>query len=84
MDAQKAIELAKRFAQDYFAAEGVSNIRLEEVRRSSNGNWLITVGFRRDAAHSPVLVGLFKIDYKIFEIDANGAMVSLTDPEIAA
>ena len=49
MDAKKAIAAAKRYVNDVYADEHVTNLGLEEEIEHilAAGNWVITLGFSR-------------------------------------
>lgn len=47
IDSKKAIEAARKAAQNFFRGEDVLEISLEEVGQDAKGNWLITIGVLR-------------------------------------
>jgi hypothetical protein len=51
MDAQAAIEIAKRELSVLFSTEGISDLGLEEIERRREGGWFVTLSFLRQSRH---------------------------------
>jgi hypothetical protein len=50
MQANEAVEIAKRAIVDLFGSDGVAGLRLEEIERGGDGIWSVTIGFVRPMA----------------------------------
>jgi hypothetical protein len=48
MDVKEAVATAKKYVEELFGDEGITNVGLEEVVfDEANNNWNITIGFNR-------------------------------------
>lgn len=83
IDVKEAVRLAKEFASGLLESEKISNLGLEAVERSEDGqHWLVTLGFSRSwdaaASRSPldqVLPFRSGREYKVFKVDADSGEV---------
>ena len=93
MDVQQAVALAKQYAADLFADDGITDLGLEEARYEyDDGEWWITIGFfqpwnvRGKQPDPPPLFGaagaeyLRRRTYKIIRLDdKTGSVTSVKD-----
>jgi hypothetical protein len=95
MTPKEAVAEAKSWIADVFAAENISDIRLEEIRfDDAKRHWLITIGFARPAPDSdlqrPPHLKLtrpprLRTSYKVVRIDdASGRIRAVENRESEA
>ena len=87
IDVKEAVRLAKEFASSLLDSEKISNLGLEAVERTEDGqHWLVTLGFSRPWAaarrtESPLDQVLpfrgpqAEREYKVFKVDAESGEV---------
>jgi hypothetical protein len=94
MNPKEAISVAKQWVRDVFSEEGISDIRLEEVRfDDAQQQWLITVSFARPARNvrspslapgslSRMLEGeLLQTSLKVVRIRSDGRVLAVENRE---
>lgn len=88
MDVKEAVGAAKRYIQELFADEGITNIGLEEVEFDEpTGEWQVTIGFSRPWDKLGGLAGLASYpnqlrSYKVVRIsDETGKIISVKNRE---
>ncbi|EJZ22136.1 hypothetical protein NE852_23505 [Rhizobium sp. Pop5] len=84
MDVKEAVRIAKAYASDIFAEDGMSNFGLEEVDYDADaGEWLITVGFSRPWSSSRNALSALtgeasqKRLYRVVRMNADGEVLSV-------
>ena len=86
LDTKQAVRLAKQWAADQLAEEGVSDLGLEEVAWE-NGLWKITVGFARPWNQNVMRTFSGRDNsrtYKVLTVrDDDGAVISMQNREAA-
>lgn len=89
IEVKEAVRLAKEFASSLLDSEKISNLGLEAVERTEDGqHWLVTLGFSRPWASSaarrtespldqvlPFRGSLPDREYKVFKVDAESGDV---------
>jgi hypothetical protein len=70
MDVREAVGLAKKYVQEVFEDEPISDIGLEEVEFEGGDTWSITIGFSRRWGKPGGLDTLIPVprDYKVVRI----------------
>lgn len=86
MDPKQAVETAKSYLSEMFAAELMSAPRLEEVWfDDAEKVWCVTLGFYRKPDELLKAAGRFSTyDYKVIRLDVNGTPRSIKNREPAA
>ncbi len=88
MDVKTAISTAKRYVQDVYADENVTNLGLEEVQHDDAlGRWAVTLAFSRpwntprtraqEVLESLGGVSALKRSYKIVTVADDGTVVAM-------
>jgi hypothetical protein len=84
IDVRAAIDIAKSYARDLFAPDGLSELALEEVEfDDKTGRWRVTVGFSRpwnpprDALATITGSAALKRVYRVVEVDLHGEVHSV-------
>ena len=84
IDVRAAIDIAKSYARDLFAPDGLSELALEEVEfDDKRDRWMVTVGFSRpwnpprDALATIVGSAALKRVYRVVEVDTAGEVHSV-------
>jgi hypothetical protein len=88
MDVKEAISTAKRYVEDVYADEGVTNLGLEEVEYDAEaGSWLVTLGFSRpwntprtraqEVLEKLGAAGPLRRSYKVVTVADNGMVLSM-------
>ena len=88
MDAKEAISAAKRYIEEVYEGEGVSNLGLEEIEHdAADDKWIVCLAFSRPwntprTRAQEVLEGLgavssLKRTYKVLTITEAGEVVSM-------
>jgi nitroreductase len=88
MDAKEAIAAAKRYVNDIYADEHVTNLGLEEIEHIlAAGNWVITLGFSRpwntprtraqEVLENLGAVSSLKRSYKVITMADDGMVLSM-------
>jgi hypothetical protein len=88
MDVKEAIAAAKRYVQDVYAEESVTNLGLEEVEYDAvAGVWLVTLGFSRpwntprtraqEVLEQLGSISPLKRSYKVITVADNGMVLSM-------
>ena len=91
MDAKEAIAAAKRYVNEIYADEQVTNLGLEEIEHVlAAGNWVITLGFSPALEHSADTstrsckysgaVSSLKRSYKVITMSDDGTVLSMKKP----
>jgi len=91
MDVKEAIAAAKRYINEIYADEQVTNLGLEEVEHvPGSGNWEITLAFSRPwntarTRAQEILenlggVSALKRSYKVITIADDGTVLSMKNP----
>lgn len=89
IDVKEAVRLAKEFASSLLESEKISNLGLEAVERTEDGqHWLVTLGFSRPWASFGARRSESPLDqvlpfrgpqpereYKVFKVDAESGEV---------
>lgn len=78
--AKEAIRIAGDVIRDFYDNLSLNDLLLEEVRRGSQGSWLITMSFSRPPRGSGGGIAQFigtGREYKQVEIDADGEFVEM-------
>lgn len=89
IDVKEAVRLAKEFASSLLDSEKISNLGLEAVERTEDGQlWLVTLGFSRSWSSSGARRSESPLDqllpfrgpqsereYKVFKVDAESGEV---------
>jgi len=94
MDVKEAIAAAKKYINDIYADEQVTNLGLEEVEHiMSAGNWIITIGFSRpwstprtraqEVLENLGAVSPLKRSYKVITMADDGTVLSMKNREKA-
>jgi hypothetical protein len=90
MDMKEAIASAKRYVQELYADEGISNLGLEEIELSPGGDgWQVTVAFSRPwntprTRAQELLENLgaapgLRRSYKVVTLGPSGGLISIKD-----
>ena len=88
MDVTEAVAAAKRYVNQVYAEEQVTNLGLEEVERDpAVGHWAITLGFSRpwntprtraqEVLENLGAVSSLKRSYKIITLSDDGTILSM-------
>lgn len=91
-DVKQAVRIAVEFVKELYEAEGIADVRLEEVERPENENrWMVTLSFTRPRPHplgipQVLLAGVnLSRDYKTLTISgADGTVESMRIRELAS
>lgn len=88
MDVKEAVALAKKYVDEVFAGEPISDVGLEEIEFDDvAGIWSITIGFSRPWETTKGLAASFlptKRDYKVVRIsDVDRKMLSVKNRALA-
>jgi hypothetical protein len=85
MDVKEAIEKAKKYVNDIYADEQLTNLGLEEVEHP--GNWIITLAFSRpwntprtraqEVLENLGAVSSLKRSYKVITMADDGTVLSM-------
>ena len=71
LDVKEAAQRASQYFASLYADQGVSNMQLEEVELTDDGQyWLITLSYPGDPPNNPFLNLPSNRKYKVFRIDA--------------
>jgi hypothetical protein len=91
MDDKEAIAAAKKYVNDIYAEEQVTNVALEEIEHWPEGNWVITVAFSRpwntprtraqEVLENLGAVSPMKRSYKIITMANDGKVISMKNRE---
>ncbi|MCI0624917.1 MAG: hypothetical protein L0387_25295 [Acidobacteria bacterium] len=73
---QEAVKNARAYFLEVFGDQNITDLRLEEVETSDDGNWLITLGFIRPYEKKP-LQGILgdPRDFKLVVVDGHNGKV---------
>lgn len=94
MDAKEAIATAKKYVEDIYADEQVTNLGLEEIEHDvATGNWIVTLALSRPwntprTRAQEILENLggvspLKRSYKVFTITDDGTVLSMKNRQRA-
>ncbi len=86
LEAKQAVDIAKRYVDDLFNAEGVVNLGLEEIDYDEGRLiWRVTLGFSRvrDLSGRELnhMFATARRDYKVVTIDSSGRVLSVKNRE---
>jgi hypothetical protein len=87
MDVKIAVATAKSYVNDLFGPEGIEGLRLEEVDRDEQNNWLVTVSFFRPPPVRSFAASLGiepTRSYKVVQISPTAEVRSVTDRQLTA
>jgi uncharacterized protein YdeI (YjbR/CyaY-like superfamily) len=88
MDVKEAIAAAKKYVNEVYAEEQVTNLGLEEVEHlPASGNWVVTLGFSRpwntprtraqEILENLGAMGSLKRSYKVITMAEDGTVLSM-------
>ena len=94
MDDKEAIAGAKKYINEIYADEQVTNLGLEEIEHfMSDGNWVITIAFSRpwntprtraqEVLENLGAVSPLKRSYKVITMASDGTILSMKNREKA-
>ncbi len=94
MDVKEAVAAAKKYINEIYADEQVTNLDLEETEHvMPDGNWVITVAFSRpwntprtraqEVLENLGAVSQLKRSYKVITISNDGTVLSMKNREPA-